>query len=492
MFAKIISQSPLVGGVPETFFNRITGGSFDGDVSFLATLRALVHPRLGENENVRLRFTRSSYSEDVFKANTPSRVMGVLYNPADYDDGAVVVHNVYGKDEDVNGVFDGIDENFTKKYSDWVRLEKVTEFFHKSFRTSCFINAECKKVIVFVENLNVRRLHCLQIAIFAFMPWYFDPEKGVTTEEMELIQSLRERSADKYEECIEKIASKYDFRTLGIRSLLKGFETKYERAEAENVRREIENIYSSISDYDRYIRDLLKSKRDYEIKLLGLEAKIASTEESGDSEIMEYFLCNSKLSLDDVTDDTLTFSCCDYLTYFDEDMAASMISNRRSYVYIIDGRRYNNYIKEEDIERLMKAIFVEQKLRMKFCAAYRFNLGYGVTALTGYNYGTMFKDCMPNPHTDRYSCMGNYQREITARIKENDYIGAIEQSIASCKSLNFGDSTVMQEFMRRVYGINEYTKNRCIELPDGSVVTPKEAVAWLNEQEKQEAEGKDE
>ena len=491
MFSKIIDVSPLVGGVADSVFPRIYGDTYNSDVSFLATLRALVAPRLQEGEQVYLRFTRSSYHKGVFEQNRPTRVIYALYPEDSFSDGSIVIHNVSGGSEDTENVFEGIEKYFLERNTEadgWMRLEKVTEFFHRSFKTLCYVNPEHKRVVVFVDNLNFRRLHFIQVAIFAFLPWYFDPQKGVTADEMELIQSLRERTEDKYIACIEKIAGKYDFRTMGIQTMLKGFETRYERIERDRVKAEIEEVYRTIERYDDSIRDLLAQKEEYEIRLLGLDAKIISMEEGGDSEIMEYFLCNKKLSLANVDDHTITFACQDYLMYFDEDMARSMINNDRSYVYIIDGRRFNNYIPAEDMKLLMNAIFIDQELRIKFCAAYRFELSRGVTALSGWGYGYEFRECMPNPHTDRYSCMGNYQREITMRIKENDYIGAIEQSIASCKSLNFGDSTVMAEFMRRMYGVDGYDHNKCIELPDGRVVDPLEAIKYLKEKDEQKEE----
>ena len=62
---------------------------------------------------------------------------------------------------------------------------------------------------------------------------------------------------------------------------------------------------------------------------------------------------------------------------------------------------------------------------------------------------------------------------------------------ASCKSLNFGDSPVMSEFMRQMYGLTDttLTNNRCIELPNGRVVTPKEAIEYLKSQKEEEADG---
>ena len=265
-----------------------------------------------------------------------------------------------------------------------------------------------------------------------------------------------------------------------------------ERIEAERLKSRIMDIISSIDNLEEEISRYLSDKREADTMLLGIETKIAQEQENEDSEIMQYFLCNKKLQLNTVNDSIMTFSCEDYLTYFDEEMAKSMIDNPRSYVYVPNGRACNNYIKAEDMKRLMYAIFIDQTLRIKFCAAYQFELGRRVRALSGFDYDSNFKNCMPNPHTDHYSCMGNYEREITNRIRENDYIGAIEQAIASCKSLNFGDSTVMKRFIEQMYGLDGYTHNVCVELPDGKFVTPKEAAEFLKNKEEKGKEQADE
>lgn len=89
---------------------------------------------------------------------------------------------------------------------------------------------------------------------------------------------------------------------------------------------------------------------------------------------------------------------------------------------------------------------------------------------------------MPNTHINEYSCMGNYQTTINKLLASHDYIGALEQCVASCKSLNWGDSTVMSAFVTTLWGGNR-TNNRCIELPDGRVVKPIGAIKWLNAQD---------
>ena len=137
----------------------------------------------------------------------------------------------------------------------------------------------------------------------------------------------------------------------------------------------------------------------------------------------------------------------------------------------------------------MTAIFIDQSLHIKFCAAYTISLGEGVRALRGYHYGIAYNDCMPNPHTDRYECLGTYLGEINDCLGRNDTIGAIEQCIASCKSLNFGDSTVMEVFMSRLYNPDdEYDYDKCIELPDGRTVDIVQAIAWMKEQDEKDEE----
>ena len=63
---------------------------------------------------------------------------------------------------------------------------------------------------------------------------------------------------------------------------------------------------------------------------MGLKAKIA---EGGESEIMEYFLCNRHLILERVTNTDMYFAVKDYLEYFDSDMAERIIRNHNSFAY---------------------------------------------------------------------------------------------------------------------------------------------------------------
>ncbi len=487
MFRTIIKNTPFTTQAANSACGSIYGDSFREDVSFVSTLRALVCPRIDDSDSIFLRFTSSQYrSGDVEEADPMVAVRAICpsdINPA--SEGVITIHSCQNRssDNDATTSIKCVDENFEEMYPGWRKLNKVTEFYRKTFSVVCFINPETKSVILFVENMDVRKLHYLQCSIFAFLPWYFDPKEGVSELEMELINSLREKTPDKYMECLTKLAEQYNFREKNIQTALKGFETKFEEQKAEEVRASLENNIREINRLNNEIGDYFRKREELETTLLGLEAKIAQGSE--DSEIMNYFLCNKHLYLEQVTDSRIIFSCAGYLEYFDEDLAKDVIDNPRSFIYYPEGRDYTDVIYEEDIRKLMYAIFVDQTLRIRFCSAYVFNLAGRVSGLEHHEYGCEFSTYTPNPHIDQYACLGNHLRLINECLTNRDYIAALEQCVSSCGSLNFGDSTVMSEFMKRIYrsGVGSGVNMRCIELPDGTIVEPMDAIEWLKEKE---------
>lgn len=486
MFRQVLSTTPLFNNIANDYFTNIRGGGFQGDYTFVTTMRALVASRMADDEKIRIHFAQSSYAEQTINAHSVTQLLRARNSsPEDFESGDVCIHSLTNTSQDNAVMLKKLKQDFTKENPGWKIIDKVEGFFRKTFSAICFINPEQKNSIIFVDNMDIRKYHYLQCGIFAFMPWYFDPEKGVNEQEMELIKSLWEKTSEKYEKCIAEYAKQFNFRELRLQKLLSGFETKFESMKVKRIEDEITRTIRKINEYNAMIGDYLKSKQESEIQLLGLKAKIAEGGE--DSEIMDYFLCNKNVVLESVTDTTMRFCTTGYISYYDEDAAESVIDNPTSYVYRPNGRPCNNIIPAEDMKMLMTAIFLDKKLRMKFCACYTFELRGNVRAESCHIYDSVeFRDCTPNTHIDRYSCMGNYQQVINELLQEHNYIGAIEQCMASTVSLNFSDSCVMEEFMRRMYEISDYSVNiRCIELPDGRAVKPKEAIEYLKSQNQQ-------
>lgn len=482
MFKNCITSTPFTTGVANSCFQNISGSSYRGDVTFISTLRALIAPRIGENENVELTFGATDYTGTTIQSVPPERTVAAICSNYSMDaPGQLVIHS-FASDADSNLVnMQIVEDKFTSVYPEYHRLDKVKAFYRKSFNVDCYINPDKKSVIVFVDRLDIKKVHYLQVSTLAFMPWYLNQNDGLTADELALMQSLRETSSEKYMECIARIAEKYDFRSAKIRKLLSGFETRYECIERDKTRQEIEGLDDEINRLNDVIGDYLTKRNEKCIQLLGLEQKIAG--DTGDSEIMEYFLCNRRLVLTGMSDTEMYFSVKDYLDYFDRDMAERVINNRDSYVYDRGNGRTRTDAAVEKMKKLMTELFVSEspRLRVRVCAAYKFNLNGSVHAQSGDFSDCEYNGYLPNPHINRYHCMGNYIRTINDLLKSRNYIGAVEQCIASCKSLNFGDSAVMYEFMRQMWA-NEM---KFIELPDGNVVRPNEAISWLEAQEEQ-------
>lgn len=485
MFKANITQTPFTTDAANACFQNITGSAFGYDISFLATLRALLAPRMGEEDRVNLVFGSSNYDIGTIRGASDDTLVGAFCgNYRLHHRGQLIIHNLKSSQEGNELCFKAIEKKFMSIYDGYHRQEKLKVFYRKSFALDCYINPELKSTIVFVENLDNKKMHYLQVTILAMMPWYLDPEAGLSEDEMELVYSMRETSPDKYNQCLAKMAEKYDFRSARIRQMLGDFETRYEKMECDRVRNEISSYDSKITELNNSIGEYLRYRNESCIRLMGLEAKIA---EGGDSEIMEYFLCNRRLVLERVTNTDMFFSVKDYLEYFDSDMAERIIRNRNSFAYRY-GLAHRGEAGAAKAEKLLTEIFVSEnpRLRIRFCAAYRFNLNGSVEGIRGHNFDFEFDGYMPNTHINGYACMGNYQRTINDMLRKRNYIAAVEQCVASCKSLNWGDSTVMESFMNTFWG-----GAKCIELPDGSVVKAEQAIEWLEEQDKLAEEAKE-
>ena len=253
MFRTTITESPLVSQTASSFFTNITGEYVLGDCSFLATLRALVAPRIGSDESLRLSFSTSRYTSTNISGSSTRQVMNAIVGQGirTGKSGEFAIHSFNAEDEANVAAMRVVESEFAKVCSGYHQLEKMTAFFRKSFPVLCYINPERKNVVIFVEKINLKKLHYLQCAILAALPWYFNPEEGVSELEMELLQSLRENTEEKYVNCIAKIASTYDFRTAQIKQLLEGFESKYQRVECRSISGAIRSCISDIESLER-------------------------------------------------------------------------------------------------------------------------------------------------------------------------------------------------------------------------------------------------
>lgn len=478
MFRNNLLTTPLTSEIAENVLNgKIFGDTIRNDRTFIATLRALVDPRMKEGEFLELKFASTNYTKRQMDGSSLSTKRSVVQHTEGRTN-TIVIHEFSSAVEENNKAWmDFIDEDFCEANPGFSKLEKVTAFFRKSFGVSCFINGETRCVQIFTTKLDTSRIHYLQCGIFAYLPWYFDPKEGVSELEMELISSLREKTSDKYIAALTKIAEKYDFRTKNIETQLKGFETIIEKRELTEIDNDIGRCNRDIDAWNQNISSKLRDLYDLQVRKLGLEQKIA--EDSQESEIMDYFLCSKSVELIKAEGTQISFGVKQYLTLYDEEAVRRAVQNRRSFVYAYEGT-----LSKEQVARLVRAVFLDDEAKIKVCAAYRFDLFGSVRPIEHYNFGPEYAGFTPNTHIDQYGCMGNYTPIINELLRDHKYLEVIEQCIASCKSINFLDSTVMNRFISNM--CDNFSDVRCIEMPDGTCLTALEAAEHLMEQEEKE------
>lgn len=493
MFRNSIRSTALTSDAANDFFDGVVDGSaYLGDYTFVSTLRGIVYPRMKEGERIELAITNSNERKSYIDRYTVDQLRGTVeFYPTspNWEDNNVThigLHVFDSSDEENNDAWlDFVETKLIEAYPTWEKLPRVTEFFRKitGFKCICICDQEHRNVMLYVKNLTMQRYHYMQCGILAYLPWYFNKEDGISPEEMEMIEGLRVKDSKNYLESCRKFAAKLDLDTARIKKMLADIETRLDRETIESVKNSIQRNRERIREYSSQISDFLKEIARLEVQYDGLQTKISSGESDGG--IMDFFLRNKNaIHLKGVDGNTITIQVKAYCDFFDEDLAQKTIENKRSFVY----RETEGRMNAEDVEALMRAVFIDRTIRIRMCAEYQIDLNRRVSARSGATFDDSFRDTyMPNPHINQFSCLGNYERIMIDYLQRGDNINAITQCIASCSSLNFSDYTVMDYFMGGICGRRNVGNIKAFELPDGTVVDPSGAIEWLKKESKKEA-----
>lgn len=361
-----------------------------------------------------------------------------------------------------------VPEKFTETHPGWERVQRVSSFFERLFDCTCFINQEQKSTVVIVGRLDTGRMHYILCSIFAMLPWYYKKET-VTPEDIELVKSLREPSYEKFLAAIAEFEGRYDFYTPKIRSL-GDYESEWEGREISRMQRKSDNLRDRLDGLYRDLAEYTKQKSAIDRQILGWKLGTSEREYT----IKQYLIDNAqKVRFVSADDDGMTVEILTDLVYFDDELAEDVYDSTRD--LINETRTRNAKLTKEEMKLLFKALFLDKSIILRFCAAYRLNVsGCRVDALGEFDFDSAAAKYMPNPHINRYTCIGGYEQGFIKCMSAQNYIGAIEQAIASCQSLNFADGTVMEYFMKTLYE----TDKRCLVM-NGLNLTPKEAVDEL-------------
>lgn len=498
MFTKCITSLTLASGIADGMFGNIIAPRYMDDVSFVATLRALMHNRVPDGGQIVLTFTKSNYGAHTIENASGQDCVSAFLSGGRIvrgTSGCLHIHSFEGDSEGNDACFKKLDSGAVIEYLNWLKpADDMNHFFEqRKIKARFYLSEERNSALIFIEGMTMRKWHLLQSMVPRYFPGYF-AEKPLEGKELKLIKSLTNRYAPEYEELIEEAAKQFDFRTEMIRSNLKGFESGFHKIALRETRNEIDRYRERIRELERQFSNYYQNMDELTTRELGLVEKIKTVDDNEDSELMEYFLCNKGLDIVEVRDGTIQFIVKTVISSFDPDMFDSVIHRKESFFYrhYETGRSYGNpELTDDRIKKLMLAIFRDETLKLRVCAAYWLDFKHGeYRGLSGYSYpDDVLKDHTPNQHIQHYACLGNNRAVVADAMVRRDYVSAVSACCSSASNINLTESNTGTFFMQKIC---DPAVGRIIQMPDGTTMTPVDAVKWLEEQEKAKEEEKHE
>lgn len=464
MFAERIGNTAF----SSDFFDHTATCERSGfDSSMLSTMRAILfnrtkeHYELWEYNKVGDSFNGERYigsPEDFINYfasyDNHNRVLAAIYSSSEFQ-----------RTDDLVSAFEK-----RGKVRGWRAIRKVTEFFRNAFQVIALANDSLKSSIVIVFSDNIRHYHAVQAAILAWMPYIFNKEDGITDDEAALFASLQNGDYAAYCAALDAVYRNSNIMDKMLERALSGIESRKFEALIRDVESDIRSLDNDIRNCIDRIQQRESEIRVLQAKIIGY--KIAVDNNSG-NELLDFFKSNKNVRLHDFKNGMVYFDALSYLEYWDEEQAERYIENNNSVFY--DDPPIGRFVSVNEMHRLLTAVFVDCKLRLRFVARYCMNEDGNISGVADATFDGVFDDRMPNPHIQGWHCLGNYGEILRDASRSGNYVMAVQQCITSCGSLNIGDSTVMERFIKEFYTCTK----KCIELPDGTTVAPYDAVKYL-------------
>jgi hypothetical protein len=473
VFTKPINSTPLTGEIADRLFLNITALFGNLDESFTATLRAVLRNRVPKGESVRLICRGLNYSEDEIMSVTPAQSAN-WFIPEELRQMPGSSHRIfiiYNNSDAGEKMLEVVRENVggnSRYLSGYILQEDLRIFYARKLSALFYHNAAYRTTVIYTPHLDYKQFHALQMMIPKYLPTLFK-NNPLSETETALLKSLGNKSAVEYETLITEFTKDLDIRSEIIRTKLAGFETAFELIRVNELKNQI-NLHKN--DYDNHLysmRDISAKIRNCQYTLAGLECAIA--EHSGDSELIEYFLCNKSISLIRVIGTSIEFIVNSYADIYDADAFEQYVGNHNGYMY----SNLNPNVTKSQMEILYRAIFGDGRYKLRMCAAFNADMKTGLKTIQHYTFPPESVSYIPNPHIQHYGCIGDYAGRFHEYMSKRDYVGAIDQAVVSAKNLNFYDSTVIAAFAEDL----SYSGLSCIERPDGTLLTPMEAIREL-------------
>lgn len=459
MFAQLYN-TPTCFVTDPSILPRVNVAHYKNDQSLAETVKALLYDRIGEEV-----FNAEYHYCSLNDAKERAQAWMVECNNLTY----LFLDN----------------ENEINAFRKWAEKELNTPFVttldrktieikkNAGFDCSFYLRTDDLATLVVCSEPSLQHWHLMQGFFYlCFKPLFV--AKPLTDAEKRLIKSTASNSMARYANAAKALADRDDLNTLKLKKSLatvrkRIYDNMIERS--KEVLRKAEDQIMSLQSQYAVLLDEIESEN---VRLEGAKALSERCEDN--DELFNYFQNSSQIVDVEAAAGCISFIVKTYLDVYDPELY-------REYAqagYIFDNYSNLAYSKEEH-KLLMDAIFSEDpEFHIKMCGYYCLCLNGRVQTSSNYLYPNKLNDYVPNPHLDRHSCLGSYEPEINKLIRSGNIVGAIEQCIASCMSVNLAEVTMT--FKPMMNGIFSSTEKVLLR-SDGTEMTVKDAIKYLKEKE---------
>lgn len=457
MFAQPYT-TPTVFVTDPTILPRVSVANFRNDQSLAETVNALLYDRIGE-ESFCADFAYCSLDAAKVRANgwlveNNNLLYVFLHDEADLED-----FRTWAKTE------------LNLPYVKVLERQSSEIKSRTGFSCSFYVREDDLAALVVCLEPDLEKWHMMQGFFFRLFRNLF-VMKPPTDAEKTLLMCLTRSSLTSYISAAKQLANRRDLNLLKLRGELKEVRKYTYKSAIDSATNQLHQLDSVIADLNRRYEQAMK---DIEAATMRLEgAKVLAEKQDDSDELFEYFRDNDQIAKVTVDGAVIEVVIKTYLDLYDPDLYRDLASSGNIFRFQ-DGRSV------EDHRLLMNAIFsAEPEFRIKMCGYYWLNMNGTVKSQMGYNYSYIPEcvDHIPNPHLQRHACLGSYQPEIQSCLRAGNVVGAVEQCIASCMSVNLGETSMT--FSPMIIDIFNSSK-RMLHREDGVDMTVSEAIAYLKE-----------
>lgn len=331
------------------------------------------------------------------------------------------------------------------------------------------------KSFVIVENMGVQIYTCVCTLLKRLLGKWF-AEQPMTEAEIEGCQkALQEGSPDKFLAAAAAYADSLDLRGVFIRESLKDFETRFVKERVTALEKEAQQCDRQMDDYETAIGMCLQKKDDILAQLFGYRMM----EKQDEPVTMNYFLANKNLILVGTSAKHIEFYDYGWLDQFDPEKAKATFGCDRMSAWLESNRSFG--VSDEDAKLLYKAIFLEDKVKIRLWSHFKLCFRDD-SPLSTYDNGPSHGEithALPNPHHQYHRCPGNNRRLIEEAVRRRDVVGAVTQCLSATKGVNLIEQASYKYLARDLFD-PQYGEVIYVNALD-KFLTTKDAIAWLKE-----------